>query len=312
MLDVKRMRVLREVAAHGSFSAAAEALSYTRSAVSQQIAALEREVGTTLVERNARGVRLTEAGRALVEHAEVVLARLADAEAELEAIVGARAGRLRLAAFPSAYASIMPRAVARFRERHPGIELTLEPKEPGEGLAALRSGECDIAVSIRPLPGCNPSSEGVDEVVLLDDPMYVVLPQGHPLAGSRRLRLSDLASEAWMLGSSGTCPDTQIFLRACQKAGFEPQVAFYSDDYNAIQGFVGAGMGVALIPDLALVTVRDDVVVRSLGTQPPYRRIVAATLHGGFMSAAKAAMLEILVEVGAEFTRRERELALVG
>src|SRR5919198_4999051 len=134
MLDVRRMRVLREVAVRGSFSAAADALSFTQSAVSQQIAALEREAGTVLVERNARGVRLTDAGRALVRHTQAILARLADAEAELEAIAGLRAGRLRLAAFPSAGATIMPEAIARFRERHPGVDLTLEPAEPEEAI----------------------------------------------------------------------------------------------------------------------------------------------------------------------------------
>src|ERR671931_161121 len=156
MLDVRRLRVLREVAQRGSFSAAAEALSYTQSAVSQQIAALEREAGTVLVERSARGVRLTDAGRALVEHADVILARLSDAEAELEAIAGLRGGRLRLAAFPSAGASIMPEAIARYRERHPAVELTLEPAEPGPAIAKLRGGEVDLAlditVALRALP----------------------------------------------------------------------------------------------------------------------------------------------------------------
>src|SRR4029450_8259546 len=146
MIDVKRLKVLREVAQQGSFSAAGEALGYTQSAVSQQIAALEREAGTTLVERNARGVRLTDAGRALVEHADAILARLSDAEAELEAIAGLRGGRLRLAAFPSAGASIMPEAIARFRERHPAVELTLEPAEPEPALSTLRGGEGDIAL----------------------------------------------------------------------------------------------------------------------------------------------------------------------
>src|ERR687889_1791301 len=125
MLDVKRLRVLREVAGKGSFSAAADSLAYTQSAVSQQIAALEREAGTRLVDRSARGVRLTEAGRALVRHAEVILARLADAEAELEAIAGLRGGRVRLVSFPTAGATIAPLAIARFRERHPGIDVTL-------------------------------------------------------------------------------------------------------------------------------------------------------------------------------------------
>src|SRR3954454_8811420 len=156
MLDVRRMRVLREVARRGSFSAAAESLAYTQSAVSQQIAALEREAGTRLVERNARGVRLTDAGRALVDHADVILARLADAEAELEAIAGLRGGRLRLGAVPSAGASLMPETIAVFRRPHPGVELTLEPAEPAPGLAKLRVGEVDIALDIavafRPLP----------------------------------------------------------------------------------------------------------------------------------------------------------------
>src|SRR5881398_2145719 len=130
MLDVKRLRVLREVAAQGSFSGAADALAYTQSAVSQKISALEREAGVTLVERNARGVRLTDAGEALVRHADVILARLADAEAELEAIAGLRGGRLRLASFPSAGGTLMPPAIARFRERHPAVELSLTPSEP--------------------------------------------------------------------------------------------------------------------------------------------------------------------------------------
>src|SRR4051794_24622667 len=132
MLDVKRMRVLREVAARGSFSGAADALSYTQSAVSQQIAALEREAAAVLVERNARGVRLTDAGRALAPHADATLARLDAAERELEAIAGLRGGPLRLVAFPSAASSLMPLAVAEFRRRHPAVELTLEPAEPAD------------------------------------------------------------------------------------------------------------------------------------------------------------------------------------
>src|ERR671928_895511 len=150
MLDVKRLKVLREVAAHGSFSAAAEALAYTQSAVSQQIAALEREAGTVLVDRSARGVKLTDAGEALVRHADAILARLADAEAELEAINGLRGGRLRLVAFPSAGATLAPEAIARFRDRHPGVELTLEPAEPEPSLAKLRTGAADLVLDITP------------------------------------------------------------------------------------------------------------------------------------------------------------------
>src|SRR4051795_7320971 len=146
MLDVRRMRVLREVAVRGSFSAAAEALSFTQSAVSQQIAALEREAGTVLVQRNARGVRLTEAGEALVRHADAVLAPLAAGEAELEAIAGLRGGRLRMASFESAGATLMPMAIALFRERHPAIELTMVMGEPEETEPQLKSGELDLVI----------------------------------------------------------------------------------------------------------------------------------------------------------------------
>ena len=309
MLDVRRMRVLREVAARGSFSAAAESLAYTQSAVSQQIAALEREAGTLLVERGARGIRLTDAGRSLVEHTDAILARLADAEAELEAIAGLRGGRLRLASFPSAGATIMPEAIARFRERHPAVELSLEPAEPEPSIGKLRSGEADLVLDIT--PGFRPPrDDGIERLHLIDDPMYVALPKGHALAHKRNLKLEELADEAWILGTTGSCPDVSIFLRSCQLAGFEPRVTFNSDDYFAIQGFVAAGMGASFIPDLALISVREDIVIRSLGARPPVRVIWAATLTDSFESPAKRAMLDILAEVGSDFAANRRALAL--
>ena len=309
MLDVKRLRVLREVAAKGSFSAAADSLAYTQSAVSQQIAALEREAGTRLVDRSARGVRLTDAGRALVRHAEVILARLSDAEAELEAIAGLRGGRVRLLSFASAGASLMPRAIALFRDRHPAVELSLEPAEPPESVAMLKSGEADIALTID-AEFCSIADDGIELTHVLDDPMYVVLPRDHRLAAKPRIRLEELRDESWLGGSSTGCPDTMILLRACNAAGFEPRIAFHSDDYLAIQGFVAAGVGVSLIPDLALLAVRDDVVIRALKSRPPVRRIQAATLRDGYRSPAIEAMLATLVEVGEEFRAQRQELAL--
>src|ERR671934_194472 len=148
MLDVRRMKVLREVATRGSFSAAAEALAYTQSAVSQQIAALEREVGTKLVERSARQIRLTDAGEALVRHTESVMANLAEAEAELEAIAGIRGGRVRLASFQTAGSALVPQAIAAFRHRHPGVELSMKEAEPDEAIPALRAGEYDVALVV--------------------------------------------------------------------------------------------------------------------------------------------------------------------
>ncbi len=308
MLDVKRLRVLREVAVRGSFSAAADALAYTQSAISQQIAALEREAGTVLVERNARGVRMTDAGRALVAHADVILARLADAEAELEAIAGIRGGRLRMVSFPTAGATIAPRAIARFRERHPGVELTLTPREPHEGLDCLKAGECDIALTVE--SGFEPIvDKAIERHRLLDDPFYLCVPADHRVVSKSCVRLSDLADEAWILGTTGRCPDGLILERASRAAGFEARVAFQSDDYTAIQGFVAAGMGVCLIPDLALVAVREDVVIRCLEGRPPVRHVLAVTLAGGYVSPAASAMLEILREVGAEWADQQGSLA---
>ncbi len=308
MLDVKRLRVLREVSLRGSFSAAAESLAYTQSAVSQQIAALEREAGTVLVERRARGVHLTEAGHVLVAHADVILARLADAEAELEALAGMRGGRVRMVSFPTAGATIAPRAIALFRRRHPGVDVTLEPREPHEGLECLKAGECDIALTVE--AGFAPISDpAIETTHLFDDPMYLCLPAGHRVAKQARIRLADLAEESWVMGTTSRCPDGAILERACRAAGFEPRVAFQSDDYVATQGFIAAGVGVCLMPDLALVAVRDDVVIRRLEGRPPVRRILAAMLAGGFVSPSTAVMLEILTEVGTEWTAQQGALA---
>src|SRR3954466_12758931 len=197
MLDVKRLRVLREVAARGSFSGAAEALSYTQSAISQQVAALEREAGTTLVDRNARGIRLTDAGEALVRHAEAILARLAEAETELEAIAGVRGGRLRLAAFGWAASSIMPLAIATFSQRHPAVELSMTLLEPEDSLPMLRAGELDLAITFA-APATDEVMDGISLQHLLAGPMFLVLPSDHPLAHKRNLRLGDVASDAWI------------------------------------------------------------------------------------------------------------------
>src|SRR5918992_312868 len=203
MLDVRRMRVLREVALRGSFSAAAESLSFTQSAVSQQIAALEREAGAVLVERSARGVRLTEAGEAVVRHADGILTRLAEAEAELEAIAGLRGGRLRMASFESAAATIMPVAVAAFTKAHPAVELSMTLGEPEDGVAALRAGDIDLAITFGAGKQEDRFGDGVEHHHLLEDPMYVVLPQDHPLARKRGVRLADLPGEPGVGGAPG-------------------------------------------------------------------------------------------------------------
>ncbi|MBA2505568.1 MAG: LysR family transcriptional regulator [Thermoleophilaceae bacterium] len=300
MLDVKRMRVLKEVAAQGSFSAAAEALSFTQSAVSQQVAALERETATTLVERGRGGVRLTDAGRALVSHADAVLARLADAEKELAAIKGLRGGTLRFGTFPSAGATLVPRAVAEFRERHPEVELTMVEAEPDDSTPMLRAGELDFALVFDWSDSAILDPE-LELLHLMDDPIDLVVATESPFARARRPRLAELAEQQWI----NSCRDSSCslaLLQSCRAAGFEPNVVFETDDHHASQAFVAAGVGVALLPRLCLTSVHPDVVVRQLGPDVPVRRVHAATFTSAYRSPATEAMLQILADVGEEFS----------
>jgi len=295
MLDVRRLRVLAEVARHGSFTAAAEALSYTPSAVSQQIAALEREAGTVLVERGARGVALTEPGRLLAAEAEQILGRLAAAELELQALAGLRAGLLRLGWFATAGATLMPRAIAEFQRRHPEVELDLFEGDPDECVPRLRARELELALiyqfELEP-----PVAADLERVHLLDDPLNVGLPADHRLARRRRVRLTDLAGERWIQGvRSGAT--AEVLPRACRLAGFEPAVAFRTDDRIAVEGLVAAGVGVALIPQLTLPTVRPDVTVRPLEASGLRRSVLAALPAGAYRPPGAAAMLEVLREV---------------
>jgi DNA-binding transcriptional LysR family regulator len=307
MLNVGRLRALTEVAYRGSFSAAAEALSYTQSAVSQQIAALEAETGLALVERHPRGVSLTAAGQTLAAHAEGILARLEAADAALSAIAGLRGGRVRMASFPTAGATLMPLAIATFRGAHPDVELTLAEGEPEEIVPRLRAGELDLALLFE-FPGTPPPAEGMTRVELLEDPMFLAVPREHRLARRQRLRLSDLRGEAW-IQTSHESPCARHVVRCCHAAGFEPTVSFESDDYHTVQGLVAAGVGVALIPELALPVVREDIVIRRLAPAPPVRQVIAATPTGARLVPGAPAMLGVLEAVAADYqaARRARD-----
>src|SRR5437588_7388724 len=295
MLNVQRLRVLREVVAQGSFSAAADALAYTQSAVSQAVATLEAETGATLVVRDRRGLRPTPAGAALVEHTEGILARLEAAEENLAAIVGLRGGRLRMASFPTAGATLMPLAIAAFRSAHPDIELSLSEGEPEEIAPRLRAGEIDLALLFEFRGVTESPTDGLHTVDLLEDPMRVALPAGHRLAAKPTPRLGDLRDDAWVQTSQAS-PCARHVVRCCHAAGFEPTVSFESDDYLTVQGLVAAGVGVALIPELALSSVRDDIVVRELSPQSPVRRVVASTSGSQGGVPAATAMVGVLVE----------------
>jgi DNA-binding transcriptional LysR family regulator len=277
MLDVRRLRVLREVALRGSIAGAAEALRFTPSAVSQQVAKLEREAGVALVERGPRSVSLTPAGWRLVEHAEAILDRLARAEIELRALAG-EPPALRLGAITTAAVGIVPDALARFGAVRPDVEVTVAEADPLASLARLPTREIDLAIVFEydfvPLPG----DPRVVYEVLLEEPLRVVLPATHPLAQRRAVRLADLAEETWIRSTprSSCHPFTE---RACRAAGFEPRIRFEFDDYAAMQNLVASGAGVALAPDLGLTRLSPGVAARPIAFGPK-RRVLAAYRDG--------------------------------
>ncbi len=299
MHDLRLLTVLREVALRGSFSAAAEALAYTQPAVSQQIARLEKQVGVKLIEREPRGIRLTPAGEVLVRHTERVLAQLAAADEELQEVAAMARGRLRIGSFATAAGTIVPRAVAAFRRLRPAIEVEIALLDPHESIPAVRRGDIEIAITEEGGFSGDVGTDGLAVEHLLDDHMWVSLPADHPLATRHAVELNELRDEDWMFAClTGTCADSNVVLRACQDAGFQPRIAYQSDDYFAIQGLVASGMGVALIPGLGLASTRDDVAVRPVKGRPPYRRVAAITatdVAGG----AIPTMLECLRDAGS-------------
>ena len=301
MHDLRLLSVLREVALRGSFSAAADALAYTQPAVSQQIARLEKQVGVKLIEREPRGIRLTPAGEVLVRHTERILAQLAAADEELQEVATQARGRLRIGSFATAAGTIVPRAVAAFRRLRPAIEVDISLLDPHESIPALRRGDIEIAITEEGGFDSEVDTSGLEVEHLLDDHMWVSLPADHPLATRHAVELADLRDEDWMFAClSGTCADSNVVLRACQDAGFQPRIAYQSDDYFAIQGLVASGMGVALIPGLGLASTREDVAVRPVKGRPPYRRVAAITA-GEAAGGAIPTMLECLRDAGSVY-----------
>src|SRR5215218_4649683 len=263
MLDVRRMQMLQAVARAGSVSAAARALGYTQPAVSHHIARLEEEAGTALITRLGRGVRLTDAGRALVEHADAVLTRLTAAEEELAAIAGLRAVRVRLAAFPSGSATLMAGALSRLRADHPGIEVSFAEAEPEDAIPLLRTGDLDLVLGFSyPAVGVRDGRD-LDAIPLLRDPSHAVLHPDHRAAdGNGPVALTGLGEDTWIAGCE-RCRGHLLHLAGA--AGFTPAIAYATDDYVTVQSLVAAGLGVTLLPSLALLAARrEDVAVRTL------------------------------------------------
>ncbi|MFJ2646452.1 LysR family transcriptional regulator [Streptomyces sp. NPDC087420] len=300
MLDVRRMQILRAVVSSGSVTAAAAHLGYTPSAVSQQVAALEKQAGIALLERVGRGVRPTAAGRLLTEHAATISRNVAEAETALAELRAGRTGRLAIRYFATAGASLVAPAVARFRAEHPGVRIDLRLTDPGDPLAEVAEGRADLALVIRPQ---TPPGDGTRLLHLLhllhlrDDAYAAVLPAGHRLADRDVLDLADLADEPWV-GSEPPGPCLEPVLAACAAAGFTPDFVVESGDYATAQGFVAAGLGIGLMPLMGLGpgTRHPGVVVREVRNPQPVRAICAAVREVSLTEPALRALVEVLRE----------------
>ncbi|MFK4146085.1 LysR substrate-binding domain-containing protein [Streptomyces sp. NPDC004065] len=249
MLNLERLRTLDALARHGSVSAAAEGMHVTTSAVSQQMAKLEREVGQQLLARNGRGVRLTDAGRLLAEHAARILSQVELAQSDLEAQRGQVVGELRLGAFPTAARGLFPEALTRLRARHPGLRVTTAEMEPAPALRAVLRGDVDLAVVLDwynkplPVPG------GLSRAPLLDDAADVALPAGHPLAGRDEVELEEFAADDWVTwGEAEFCHEW--LLDTLRSKGVEPRIAHRAEEHATQLALVAAGLGVCVAPRL--------------------------------------------------------------
>jgi DNA-binding transcriptional LysR family regulator len=303
-LSLIGLRVLREVAARGTFTGAAESLGYTQSAISRQVAALEEAAGTPLFERRARGVRLTEAGETLLQRAGTVLDEVDAARQELAGIAEPATGRLRVGAFPTAVAALVPRTIAGFRRRQPGVRVSLREGGTPSQLKRLYSGSVDVAV-IGFLPGGQVTRDRrISLEHLIDDPLLLAVGQGHPLARRRTVDLDDLSGESW-IAASADAGDTMI--GAWQWADWRPRVELIAKEWTAKLGLVAAGLGVTLVPGLAADAVRPDVALVRIRSGPASRQVLVATRSGHERSASIALFSELLHDTAALLRAELRE-----
>lgn len=301
-MELKQLRVLQAVGETGSFSAAADQLEYTQPAVSKIVATLERQLGTTLVDRGIRPLRLTEAGSALAGRAAAAFEQITAAELEVEAIANLSAGSLRLGTFSSAGAAIVVDALRAFRNSYPDVDVSItEIGMPSAITRSLRRGDLDLGVSFD-YPEINDTfADDLAVVHLLDDPFDVVVPLGHGLEGGQTIRFADLSAESWLLGDFGAdSPSFQMIDRRCRDAGFDPNVTYRINDCQMAQALVAAGEGIALLPRIMLQATHPRVAIRPLATDPPMRRISAVRLATRYLTPATERFIELLQSASAE------------
>lgn len=295
-LDAHRLDLLKAVVDHGSMSRAALELGFSPSAVSQNVAALERIAGVPLLTRHARGVHPTAAGALLVRHAEALRERLDVAADELDALVGARGGAVRAGMFASAAVSLLPAALALFRVAFPGVELSVVERDADESARLLADGELDIAVVFDAADAPELVTSALELTPVVSDPFRVLLPAGHGHAGRPAVAVAALASDAWILPRGAAC--AAIVLSACERAGFRPRVAMATDDYGAARGLVGARVGVAVIPGLLGLTDDATTVVRDLEPAPA-REVLVAVRRQSWQPPAVSGFRDAIIAAAA-------------
>ena len=298
--------MLRAVGELGSFSIAADKLGYTQPAISKIVATLELEIGTKLVDRGTRPLRLTDAGEALSRRAASAFEQLAAAQLEVDAIAGLGGGSLRVATFSSAGAAMVADALHGFRADHPLVTLSFsEISMPSALLRALRAGDIDLGITFDFPEVSADIGEGLELHHLLDDPFDLVVPRTHRLARRRRISVADLASEGWLLPDFGPdSPSLQMIHRRCAAAGFEPRIVVRINDCQMTQAMVAAGFGVALLPRLMLRLPHPGVAIKALDRDPPIRRVCALRLPTRFLTPATERFLALLVVASAPYGRR--------
>jgi DNA-binding transcriptional LysR family regulator len=289
------LRILVEVAERGSFSAAAEALALSQPAVSRQVGKLEREFGVALFHRVSRGVVPTPAGTTAIKLARDALAHLDAIDATMKGLASVETGKLRLAAFSSANTSFVPEAIRRFGAAHPGVTIELSQVAPEDDpVAAVDTGRVDLALLTAWQLGGR-RADRVELVALVDEQLAVALPDRHPLAQRRTVRLGALRNEVWIEGAHPDClgPIPQL----AEAIGASPRIGFVCDDWNGKQALVAAGAGIMLVPTLAQGVIRPGIVLRPTTPRLPPRRLYAAVPQPPFRTPAAEAMLRLLTDI---------------
>lgn len=284
-IDLEDLRVFRTVADLGSLTAAATVLHYTQSGVSRRIARLERATGAPVFSRLARGIRPTPAGELLLRHADDVLRRVDVLVEDLEAHRAGTGGRLRIGSFQTAGSSLTPAALGRFRRASPDVAVTIVEGLTASLLEQVAGGALDVAV-VSDYPTGRIAADDLDLVHLLDDPLLVALPAGHPMAQRRRVRLADLADETWI--SAGPARDDTVLATAARRAGFSPRVDIRVASWVAKFGYVASGLGLTLVPGLLADSAPPQLVLKRLDDDLPPRRVFAALPCTGATAAALA------------------------